>query len=387
MATFLKNIDNRRIVNTVDESTVYTVAYDSELTFSYIASSNDPSFKTDGINSVWSLLNMYSSKIFDSVNVDWSEGGLINTFIEPILNAYDSYGLIMFEASESNWRKMIDGGNFLINVPLDATYTGGTSGLTATTLYSSFIDDDSVKVQSTNSLCDGWKIDGAWEEPSISWTDSYGIGYQTNLSDNLHRSGVVYLMSNDTAALSGTTGTSKDWSEGFNVNNKFTYGRANFITPTGPNRDISAGIFFVNSGKGLIWDIDFVQGFDFSGSTGGTGTTGVYFTGNKAYLNAADVDSQTAAQFDLILRREDFNTSLNDSYREDSLLNGTNCDVAFNTITLNDSAGNCLVVAKASEAITKPVDDFRVIYLTIPIDGNIEPSLADTRGCTIGNCG
>lgn len=386
MASFLTKIkkEDKRILNIKDESDLYTIAYDSDFTFTKIDSRNDATFYTKGTNSVWSLLNMYSLKIFDSLNVDYSEGGLKNTFLEGILEAYNSYGLIMFEASESNWRKMVNGQNVEIKFPLDATYTGGTSGLTATTLYSSFIDSDSVKKQSTNSLCDGFVIDSLYSEPSVSWTDSYGLGYKFNASNKYHKSGIVFLMSNDSAGFSGATGTSKDWSAGYGIKNKYTYDRAPLITPTGPDRDTASGIFFTNSGIGFVWEENFVKGFDFTGSTGGTGTTAVHFVGDQAYINGGDVDTRTSLQVDLILTPEMFNTTLNDSYREDALMNGAkSCDTAFDSITLTDNAGNCLAVAIASEPITKIDTDFRVIKLDIPIDGNIQ---TQSGVCVYGGC-
>lgn len=378
MASFLQQIEDKRMVYHIHTSDVGTIAYNDELTFTEINSVNDSTFNSNGVNSVWSLFNLYSSKNFNELNVNYSDGGLIDTALEPLLNAYNDYGMIMFQ--NSNFRKMINGQNIEIKIPLDSTYTGATSGLTATTLYSSFIDDDNVKVKSTDSVCDGFVIDSLYEEPSTEWTDGKGIGYKYDASNEFHESDVVFLMSNDTVGFSGATGTSKDWSDGYKINNKYTYDKAPLITPTGLDRDTIAGVVFLRSGTGFIFDEHFVKGFDFVGSTGGTGTTGVHFTGNQAYMNASDIDTKTALQVDLILKPENFTTSLNPSYVEDSLVNGSNCDVAFNTITLHDNSGECLVVAKASEPILKPEGEYSVITLDIPIGGGVQDSLADTRG-------
>jgi hypothetical protein len=386
MASFLKNLDDssKQIKNVVDESTVFTVAYNGEFTMSKIASVNDASFKTDGINSVWSLFDLYSQKKFDALNNTYADGGINDTVWQELISAYETNGMIMFQVDESNWRKSISAQNIEIKWPLNSSYSGATSGLSATTLYSSFIDEKSIRTKSTNSVCDPQIVDTLYSEPSVSFTDNFGIGYKYQVGDNptndsvQYQSGMVFLMSNDSNAWSGTP-SGKSWSTLYNIPNKYTKG-ADLITPIGNDRDVASGVYFVNSGIGFIFDTDFVKGFNWAGATGGTGTTGVSFVGNEAYFNAADIDTKTTLQVDVILQTEDFTQSLNDSYREDSIENGTNCDVAYNTITFHDSAGRCLVYAKASEAIIKPEGDFSVITLDIPVDGNIQESLADTRG-------
>ena len=112
----------------------------------------------------------------------------------------------------------------------------------------------------------------------------------------------------------------------------------------------------------------------------------VTFGPTEAYFNGSDIDTSTKLQIDLIMNPEDFNTSLNQSYVEDSLENGSNCNVAYNTITLNDSQGRCLVVAKSSTPITKIEGDYSIVTVDIPIDGDLTDSLSLTRGCVYGSC-
>ena len=403
MATFLKQIeqDKKRIVKDESISNVFTMAFGSELKFTYLNSVNDAGFKNNKYNSLWSMFNLNSQKIFDSYNVDYSEGGMMGTVWESILDAYNTNGMVMFEVSDQNWRKSIDGQNIEVTIPLSGgTYTGTTS---ATTLYSSFIDTESLKVKSTRSTCDPYLLDLAYAEPNKMFTNDFGIGYTYQVGSNplsktdnssrsnktrsktIYNSGMVLLMSNDWIPWSGSS-TAKTWSDGYNVVNKYTKEAAPLITPSGPNRDVAAGAFFINSGLGFIWAEDFVNNFNWSGGTGGTGTTMVTFGPSEAYFNASDIDTSTKLQVDLIMTPEDFNTSLNQSYIEDSLENGSNCNVAYNTITLNDSQGKCLVVAKSSEPIVKIEGDYSIVTIDIPIDGDIADSLADTRGCVYGNC-
>ena len=406
MATFLKQIeqDKKRIINVENISNVFTMAFGSELKFTYLNSVNDAGFKTNKYNSLWSMFNLNSQKTFDSYNVDYSEGGMKGTLWESILDAYNTNGMVMFEVSDQNWRKSIDGQNIELKIPLSGgTYTGTTS---ATTLYSAFIDTESLKTKSTRSTCDPYLLDLAYAEPNKMFTNDFGIGYSYQVgtnpistqtieknpnvlnkrnNGNIFNSGIALLMSNDWEPWSGTS-TAKTWSDGYNVVNKYTKEAAPLITPSGPNRDVAAGAFFVNSGLGFIWAEDFVNNFDWSGGTGGTGTTMVTFGPSEAYFNGSDIDTSTKLQIDAIMEPSDFNTSLNQSYIEDSLENGANCDVSYNTITLNDSQGRCLVVAKSATPVVKRVNDYSIVTINIPIDGDLSTSLAVSRGCVYGSC-
>jgi hypothetical protein len=404
MATFLKQIqeDQKRIVNEENISNVFTMSYGSELKFTYLNSVNDAGFKSNKYNSLWSMFNLDSEKNFDSYNVDYSEGGMINTVWSSILDAYSTNGMIMFEVSDQNWRKSIDGQNIELKIPLSGgTFTGTTS---ASTLYSAFIDTESLKVKSTRSTCDPYLIDLAYSEPNKMFTNDFGIGYTYQLGsnpistqttkdpnsnkrnpNNVFNSGIVILMSNDWEPWSGSS-SAKTWSDGYNVVNKYTKEAAPLITPSGPNHDVASGAFFTNSGLGFIWAEDFVNNFNWSGGTGGTGTTMVTFSPSESYFNASDIDTSTKLQIDVIMEPGEFNTSLNQSYIEDSLENGSNCDVAYNTITLNDSQGKCLVVAKSSTPVIKRDTDFSIVTVNIPIDGDLTESKAISRGCVYGSC-
>ena len=390
MATFLKQIpqNQKRITNDKNVSSVFTMAFGSELKFTKLDSVNDAGFKTNKYNSLWSMFNLNSEKIFDSYNVNYSDGGMIGTVWESILDAYNTNGMVMFEVNDQNFRKSINGQNIQIKIPLSGgTFTGTTS---ATTLYSSYIDTESLKVKSTTSVCDPWKIDMAYSEPNRMFTNDFGIGYVyqmgTNpIEGNIYDSGLTLLMSGDWSPWSGSS-TAKTWSDGYNVVNKYTKEVAPLITPNGPNRDVAAGALFGNSGLGFIWAESFVNNFDWSGGTGGTGTTMVTFASSEAYLNASDIDTNTKLQVDLIMDPRDFNTSLNQSYIEDSITNGSNCNVAYNTITLNDSQGRCLVIAKSTEPIVKSDGDYSITTVDIPIDGPLVDSLQVIRGCVYGSC-
>ncbi len=390
MATFAKTItpDQKRIMYDKDVSNVFTMSFGSELKFTKLDSVNDVGFKTNKYNSLWSMFNLNSEKIFDSYNVNYSEGGMIDTVWESILDAYNTNGMVMFEVSDQNFRKAINGNNIEIKIPLSGgTFTGTTS---ATTLYSSYIDTESLKVKSTNSVCDPDKIDMAYSEPNRMFTNDFGIGYVYQMGTNpiqgsIYDSGLTLLMSNDWSPWSGSS-TAKTWSTGYNVVNKYTKEVAPLITPNGPNRDVAAGAIFNNSGLGFFWAESFVNNFDWSGGTGGTGTTMVTFAPSESYINASDIDTSTKLQIDLIMEPRDFNTSLNQSYIEDSIENGENCDVAYNTITLNDSQGRCLVIAKSETAVVKIDGDYSIVTVDIPIDGKVTTSLYETRGCVYGSC-
>ena len=70
MATFLKQIpqNQKRITNDKNVSSVFTMAFGSELKFTKLDSVNDAGFKTNKYNSLWSMFNLNSEKIFDSTS-------------------------------------------------------------------------------------------------------------------------------------------------------------------------------------------------------------------------------------------------------------------------------------------------------------------------------
>jgi hypothetical protein len=374
MATFLKTIEDssKRISETIDVSNVYTMGVGDSLSFTKIDSKTNTNFYQNRYNSLWSMLGLYSDRNYEQLNTTYSDGGLLETALEPILEAYNTHGMVMFNISDTVYRKFIDGQNLELQIPL----TGVTS---ATTLYSSFIDSENLKTRLTNSNCDPIALDMGFSEQNRDFTEKFGIGYDYKLGVNpkkesklsnrelLFNSGVIYLMSNDFVDWSGSS-TAKTWSQGFNVSNKYTKELSNLITPSGPNRDSIAGCLFIHSGIGFIWAKDFVDDFDWVGATGGTGTTEVTFSSNKAFLNAADVDTGMALNVTIQLNPNEFNTSINPSYIEDSIQNGSNCNVTYNTITLNDRNGNCLLVATSDEPILKIDGNYSIVDILVPID-------------------
>ena len=116
MATYLQTIpnDNKRITHTQNLSTVFTMAFGSELKFTRLDSVNDAGFNNNKYNSLWSMFNLNSEKTYDSYNVQYSEGGMISTLWESILDAYNTDGMVMFEVGDQNFRKSIDGQNIEI---------------------------------------------------------------------------------------------------------------------------------------------------------------------------------------------------------------------------------------------------------------------------------
>ena len=111
MATFLKQIqqDQKRIIKDENISSVFTMAFGSELTFTYLNSVNDAGFKSNRYNSLWSMFNLNSQKNFDSYNVDYTDGGMISTVWESILDAYNTNGMDMFHISDQYLRKSVEG--------------------------------------------------------------------------------------------------------------------------------------------------------------------------------------------------------------------------------------------------------------------------------------
>jgi hypothetical protein len=109
MATYLQTIpnENKRITHTKNLSPVFTMAFGSELKFTRLDSVNDAGFNNNKYNSLWSMFNLNSEKTYDSYNVQYSEGGMIGTLWESILEAYNTDGMVMFEVDDQNFRKYL----------------------------------------------------------------------------------------------------------------------------------------------------------------------------------------------------------------------------------------------------------------------------------------
>lgn len=374
-------------------SNTYTIALGDEIKYYQIPSYNDTNFLTSSLSHLWSFFNLRTETDYNLANLPYTDGGRIGTALEQLPEAFWNKGAIGFSLSNSNYRVQVYGQNTAIQIPLDSTYTGMTSGLTGTTLYSSLVYNSDILIKNPYNLCSGTKADSFKSEPSKAYTNDIGIGYAYIDGKNpnpegvykFYDSGVVYLVSNDVNnSFSGATGSSTSWGYLYGQTSKYSNGaplisfdptNTQFAGVGGYDRIV--GAMFLNYGFGFIFDPELTQAFDWATVNGDpTSLTGGTFTSGSTAYRGQDLDLAEILNVKIIADGNTWKSSSNTSYI------GTNadCGVATTTITLHDSMGMCLAVAKPDEALIKTDGKYLIFDLQLPLSENIQTSLADTRG-------
>ena len=383
----------------IDISTVYTIAPGSLVSYYKLPAYNDATFTTSSLSHLWGHLSLRTQGDYNTVNQTFGNGGWLGTALEPLVEAFGTYGAIAFSVNNTRYRTQVYGQNIGMMIPINSTFSGSTSGLSATTLYSSLVyNSDNLTINPT-SLCSGTKADSYKSEPSIPWTNDQGIGFQflqgTNPNPNdtnypYYDSGVVYLMSNVVYnTFSGATGSSSSWGYLFGQTNKYANGARQISTDPSNTQytgtggyDRIAGVMFLNFGFGIIFDKQLVQAFDTTKLTGNyTTITGATTTSGYTNFVGADYDIAEILNIDIIAKPEEWPASSNSSY----VGTGEDCGVAVSTITLHGEDGQCLAIAKPDMAIVKEQGQYLILNLKIPVSEDIQSSLADTVGRT--DCG
>lgn len=376
-------------------STVYTTAIGDEVKFYRIPALTDANFINSPLSHLWSNLSLRTEVDFNESNLSYNYGGLLGTALNYLPIAFYSGGCIGFSVNNSNYRVQLDGSNIAFQIPLNSAYSGMTSGLTATTLYSSYVYNPEYLIKNPYNLCDGVTFDSVRSEPSPIVTDNVGIGFQyiegknpdMNPKSNykFYDSGVVYLVTNDVYnTFSGATGSSTSWGYLWNQNQKYANGaktisfNPSITTYSGVGGyDRIVGAMFLNSGFGFIWDPELVNGLDWSTINGDPTTiTGATFTSGQTAFNSADWDFSEILNVKIIMDRKDWRASSNSSY----IGTGEDCGIASTAITLHDDMGMCLGVVKTDDALIKEYDKYVILDLELPLSEPIQTSLADTRG-------
>jgi hypothetical protein len=268
-----------------------------------------------------------------------------------------------------------------------------TSGLTATTLYSSFTYQPDILEKDVASLCSGVMADEFKSESAYEYTNNLGIGYQYIEGKNPNPasdytyfdSGLVYLVTDSVYnTFSGATGSTLSWGSGYNTRNKYANG-ARLISFDPSNTqytgvggyDRIVGAMFLNYGLGFIFDPDLVGAFDWSTVMGDpTSITGGTFTTGQTAFNASDMDISENLEVKIVAKPNEWVASPNSSY----IGTGQDCGIATTTITLHDKMGNCLAMVKPNTALIKERDNYLIFNLELPLSNPIQTSLADTRG-------
>jgi len=318
--------------------------------------------------------------------------GLVGSAFESLYWSLKETGVVVLNINESNYRTYLDG-TFAVKVPLDSSYTGMTSGLTATTLYSSYIwDPTALKLANSGCVVGGTRLDTQRSETNSFYTaELLGVGNprvdgvnpaavgttsrvsNTNRADsNNFISRVAFLMTDDVYyTFTGGTGSSISWGYNFGVINQFSKGRR----PIMPNSfdtmytgfyDNVQGMIDVDAGLVFLWG-DVAAAFDWTQFTGDMYTTGA--TPNSSgttIMDVSDWDYQAGVSVSTIITPEMYRYSNNPS-----LIGQTNCNTVFNTVCFFDKFGGLLAKAVVNEPVTLngsyiPMDFF------LPIAGTIQ---------------
>lgn len=302
-------------------------------------------------------LNMYGITSVNRMNQQFPNG-LIGSAFEDLYTSLKTDGVVVLDINSDNYRSYLDG-TFAIKVPLNSSYTGMTSGLTETTLYSSYIWDPTALKLSKGSFCAGTKLDAQRDESNSFYTDTLlGIGNPKvdginpspsrvpGRSMDVFSSRISFLMTDDVYyTFTGGTGSSVSWSYNFGVDNQFSVGRRPIMTDFNNTMysgyyDRVQGMVDVNAGLVFLWG-EVAKAFDWTQFTGDMYTTGA--TPNASgttIMDTTDWDYQVGVKISLIVTPEIYKTSSNPS-----LIGQTNCDTVFNRVCFYDKNGGLMAQA------------------------------------------
>ncbi len=389
----LEKVQNVYTTQKTNVSSTYTVGIGDELTYYKIYPYNNSGYTNSSLSHFWTQVGVTNQVQYNQKNQTFNNGGLLNTAVEKVLDAWLNYGGIGIAIDNLNYRTQLNAQNVQIKIPLNSSYTGMTSGLTATTLYSSFIYTPDILEKDPFSLCAGVRADSFRSEANYNVTNYVPMGWKylqgTNPDGNPEAeykefdSGIVFLVSDDVYnTFSGATGSSVSWGYLWNQPNKYSNGARLIDWSLGqtnhPNYyDRIVGALFLNSGFAFIWDPEITQAIDWTTINGDpTSLTGGTFTSGQTYFNGTDMDMASVLNVKIVADNNTWKASTNPTYIGQS----SDCGIAMTTINLYDQAGRCLAVVKPDESMIKQNGQYFMIDLELPLSGDIQESLADTRG-------
>lgn len=387
----MKPIQNIFTSTVANISNFYNI-FGDELVAYKLLPYTDSNASNYSISHAWSAMGLYGGDIsYNTINTPIYNGGFLNSAFEKIPQAYHDTGAVVIAFNQNTYRTQFNGYNFAIQIPLDSSYTGMTSGLTATTLYSAFIwDVDSLNTSSAG-FCAGVGADLPIAEKSVTYTNNIGIGNSFMPSNNIntdgsvvdlkvlhngdpmnHNSGIVYLVTDPIHPIfTGATGSSLSWGYAFGESNKYQIG-ARMVGVTSSNTPYSdgwydsiVGMFNLASGIIYIWDPNLVQAFNWSGFIGDP-LTGATTSSGTTYAVVQDCDVQTQCTVQILSKPGDWKGTTNLSTI------GQNCeDLAVTQVCLFNQNGELMAIGKLDEAKMVGADTYTPIDLTIPIGGTM----------------
>jgi len=392
----MQKIDKVSVITKSDKSDLYTAAiYPTEWKWYYLDSVNSPNYKLSSTNHLWTgFLGLYDKSSLNQINQPYAYGGLSDTALADVISSFNTNGAYVFSLNQEQYRVELNGYNFAMRIPLNSSYTGMTSGLTATTLYTSFIYSEDSLSKTTNSLCAGVKADMITSETNGLYTEKLGVGFAkingvnpdpTNKEYPWYSSKIAYLVCDDVYyTFTGSTGTSTSWSTGFGNENKYARFGSQLIgfrsgdtnskrwnTRSGYDRIV--GFVDITKGMGIIFAEPLVNGLktsDFSGSfyTGATPTNS-----GSTFVVTGDIDYSTQLQVNLTIQSDSPNSTSNPSF-----IGNGDCGLATDKICLMDKNGMVVALAQFDEAV--PLGKITPLEFQVPVDSGINENGIFTRG-------
>jgi hypothetical protein len=392
----LEKVQNVYTTTKTDISSTYTIGIGNELTYYKLYPSNDINYSNSSLSHLWTYVGVTDETQYNLKNQLYNNGGLLNTSFEKILDAWSTTGGVGIVVNNDNYRTQVYGQNIAIKIPLNSAYTGMTSGLTAVTLYSSFIYSPDNLNKNPYSLCSGVRVDGFRSEPNYGTTGYIPMGWKYLPGKNPDvspeseykefDSGIVFLVTDSvTNTFTGSTGSSISWGHLWNQENKYSKGARTINWNLGSTQipnfyDRVVGAVFLNSGFVFIWEPEITQAIDWSTINGDpTSLTGGTFTSGQTFFNGADLDMASVINVKIVADGSTWKASTNPTY----IGTGKDCGIAMTTINLYDQNGECLAVVKPNESMVKEDGQYMIFDLSLPISGDIQESKADTVGLIV----
>ena len=373
MTKLLKAIDSVNYTETVVKETLKTVSGDN-LKFYLVG-------KTGSTESHLWLGPLFSLPVNEVMENDYTtpyvDGGWSGTALEYLVKEVGD-NIIVADIAKDTFESAIDGLNFSLTVPLDSSYNGiSFSGLSSTTIYGAYQKTELYNNKSTNGPCACSVMDGLLSENSQQVTTGIqqGLPYQQGVnpkdSNSYYDSGIVYLFSDDVKKpniSANTVTTTNSWATGFNDNCPYTLRKKfpfNLLNDSvnGYYYDQPVGVVDLLGGKITLFNEDIVEGFNFSGATGGTSVTGATFSTTDANTNFSSYDILQGLDMTLIAGKNEFDTSNNPTYNEQT------CDgkVYVTYVDFYDSSGKLVAKGVTDSPLTKEKDQILVLNANIKL--------------------
>jgi len=373
-----------------DQSGQYTIATDAtQLKAFKLLGLNDALYTSTLTTHFWSHVgSLYNTFSFNQINQDYVDGGLNNTMLQDLVTSFGTTGAVMIQLGRTTYRSNIDGVSVGVKIPLNASFSGITSGLSSVTLYSSYVYTPDSRSQLPGQLCGGCIADNSISEPSTFCTSDIGFGYTfvngTNpdpsspIYDRFDSGGAFMFTDHVYNTFTGATGSSQSWSVGFaqtnpyaTMNKRFASFNASKADPsiwTGiGGHDRASGWMDFKSGILFLWG-PLAQAFDWTQYSGDYYTTGATpTTSATTVFQGSDYDYRMYANATLIVQPGQITASDNESYLD---TNG-NCNLVFSGLCVKDRNGNTVAISKPDQAITFDPNQFFITSIELPISGDM----------------